>query len=158
MSNWTNDQIELLKKWWSEDVSASQIALRLGDWCTRNAVLGKAHRLHLPAKKKLKTSATTKVSRKPVGQHRKKSKPTETKTVRVSETIVKESVKDVTPSILRSLGLMELSDTTCRWPIGDPHHENFCYCGNDTDGKAYCTQHANLAYLPRQQKGGSTRV
>ena len=158
--NWTNEHIATLKRLWKQGLPTSQIALQLGDWCTKNSVIGKAHRLNLPGRQGLNTtptrSTTTRVPKRPVAQRRKKQKSAEPKATSAKETVVKEPTKrqrrrkasDVTMPVFRKLNLMELSNTTCRWPLGDPHHKRFCFCGNDTNNPPYCTYHAKLAFEP----------
>lgn len=133
--SWTDERVALLKKLWGEGKTAAEIASALGG-ITRNAVIGKAHRLKLsnrlspiqPATKKtIKTAANT-------------STPPEKKPV-------KAPVAAVHVPVGKRLPLSELTSRQCRWPEGDPREENFGFCGHGImPGLPYCAEHAKMAY------------
>src|SRR5262245_30193269 len=122
--SWTDERVALLKKLWVEGKTAAEIANALGD-VTRNAVIGKAHRLKL----------SNRVS--PIQQNKKpvvvaNKQPVERKIVRV---VVDENRKRV--------AMMDLKPRECRWPFGDPREENFGFCGcSAVAGLPYCPEHA----------------
>lgn len=126
---WTDDRIAKLKKMWEKGLSASQIAEELGE-VTRNAVIGKAHRLGLsgrpsPVKSKEKKKA--------------KSKPAPKK--------VKKEEKE------QLITLLMLTDRMCKWPIGHPGEEKFHFCGiKSVPGQPYCAEHSAIAYQERSSK------
>lgn len=171
--NWTDERVEKLKKLWSEGLSASQIAAQLGG-VSRNAVIGKVHRLCLPGRAKAggtTTTARTKrpapVAPRPAGNtfaSRMTAPRAATRTTGAA--VMKEDVEidaieqreeapasNVVVPMSRRLGLTQLTDRTCKWPIGDPMKEEFHFCGNDSpDTSPYCTFHAKLAYQPSAER------
>lgn len=132
---WTEERVELLKKLWTEGLSASQIARTMGD-VTRNAVIGKVHRLGLSGR------ATTSRADRPRRATIPKPKP---KPVVAEPEMISEA-KLPTGEFAT---VLTLSGTMCRWPIGDPGADDFHFCGNGTDGGApYCEAHSEMAYQP----------
>lgn len=168
--NWTDERVEKLKKLWSEGLSASQIAAQLGGGVSRNAVIGKVHRLNLPGRAKSggSTASTARTPKRSTAAPRAPSYNTArvaTRTVArpAGATMLKEEIEidsvqemDHKPSrhnvvvpISRRLGLTELTERTCKWPIGDPLKEEFHFCGSESpENSPYCTYHAKLAYQP----------
>jgi GcrA cell cycle regulator len=169
--NWTDERVEKLKKLWSEGLSASQIAAQLGG-VSRNAVIGKVHRLCLPGRAKAGGStATTARSKRPATSAPRAPNyaariTTRTVTRTAGATVMKEEVEidatedravvpagNVVVPMSRRLALTQLTDRTCKWPIGDPMKEEFHFCGNDSpDTSPYCTFHAKLAYQPSGER------
>ncbi|MBS0123818.1 GcrA family cell cycle regulator [Thetidibacter halocola] len=196
--SWTDERVELLKKMWSEGQSASQIAKELGG-VTRNAVIGKVHRLGLsnragaapapaapakPAEAKPKpapkTEAKPKAAPKPVAEE--EAEPVEEKpammTVSASppptparKQIIpagqplppQPSANEISPEALarvneiekkaKKLTLMELTERTCKWPVGDPATEDFWFCGLPVQqGKPYCDAHVGVAFQPMSSR------
>ncbi|MBA3042513.1 MAG: GcrA family cell cycle regulator [Alphaproteobacteria bacterium] len=164
--NWTDERVEKLKRLWSEGLSASQIAAQLGG-VSRNAVIGKVHRLNLPGRAKAGgSSAATRAAKRPAAAPRATTFASRvaTRTVaRASGTnMLKEEIEidgieeiAVAPSrgvvlpISRKLALTELTERTCKWPIGDPMKDDFHFCGCESaDTSPYCSYHAKLAYQP----------
>ncbi len=118
---WTDARIDVLRKLWTEGLSASQIAKELGENVTRNAVIGKAHRLGLEKRPSPVKSEKTKKPAAP-----------------------KKVVKKATSSMVT---LLDLTDRMCKWPIGHPGEENFHFCGkNSQAGMPYCSSHCREAY------------
>ncbi|CAN7191819.1 GcrA family cell cycle regulator [Rhizobium sp. LjRoot30] len=164
--NWTDERVEKLKKLWSEGLSASQIAAQLGG-VSRNAVIGKVHRLNLPGRAKAGSapaSART-PKRTPTAPRAPSFTPrVATRTVArpagatmVHEEMEVEGVEEtryvsksnVVVPISRRLGLTELTERTCKWPVGDPLKDDFHFCGGESpDSSPYCTYHQRLAYQP----------
>lgn len=125
--SWTDDRVNLLKQLWGEGKTAAEIAKALGEGVTRNAVIGKAHRLKL----------SSRVS--PIQQNTKKQKSEAPKPRRVVQPIPEFKGKGVS--------LVDLKPGMCRWPVGDPKEENFNFCGcKSLPGLPYCEHHAKLAY------------
>ena len=191
--SWTDERVELLKKMWSEGQSASQIAKELGG-VTRNAVIGKVHRLGLsnraggaaePAKpepkakpEKVETKparpAEPKVEEKPAPTAAATAKPEPAQPATPSparRAIIpagqplppQPSANEIDPAALakvgevekhaKKLGLMELTERTCKWPIGDPATEDFWFCGLPSQsGKPYCEAHVGVAFQPMSSR------
>jgi GcrA cell cycle regulator len=164
---WTDERIEILKKLWADGLSASQIATELGG-VTRNAVIGKVHRLGLSGRAKGSASTVPRV-RKPVTR----SSPARTiqqhttsyatrgnaalKPIMMTETALvalqDQRVEEVVVAMSRRISIMELRDGVCKWPLGDPMSADFVYCGADSEKTAvYCTCHSRMAYQPTQDR------
>ena len=140
--SWTDERVSTLKKLWGDGHTAAEIAKRLGG-VTRNAVIGKAHRLKL----------SNRVS--PIQQNKKPAnKNIERKVVdkiKAAPSVAKTSTPPVIkaePIISGELySLLELKPRQCRWPSGDPKEEAFGFCGENTiSGIPYCEEHAKVAY------------
>ncbi|MEM6666763.1 MAG: GcrA family cell cycle regulator [Pseudomonadota bacterium] len=166
--SWTDDRVELLKKLWIDGHSASQIAAQLGG-VTRNAVIGKVHRLGLSGRGKT-TNRTTTPRAKPARATRPATeRPRAPSAPTIGATALKiepdaapalapapvERSADVTtlPPKARKLSIMALNERVCKWPIGDPTSADFHFCGCDAQpGIPYCTYHAKLAYQPASDR------
>ncbi len=179
--SWTDERVEQLKKMWSEGQSASQIAKELGG-VTRNAVIGKVHRLGLsnragsaPAKPEKKTA---KADPAPAAKRAAKAdpKPAEEPAPRPAVTPTRKpiitagqplppqpSANEISPEALASvrevekkskkISLMELTERTCKWPVGDPATEDFWFCGLPVQqGKPYCEAHVGVAFQPMSSR------
>ena len=202
--SWTDERVELLKKMWGEGQSASQIAKELGG-VTRNAVIGKVHRLGLsnragaapapatgtaapaaatPAKPEAKAKPArpetkAKPASKPAPRAEEPNDPADedeedTRPVTVPHTrkaIIpagqplppQPSANEISPEALakvseiekkaRRLTLMELTERTCKWPVGEPATDNFWFCGLPTQaGKPYCEAHVGVAFQPMSSR------
>ncbi len=192
--SWTDERVETLKKMWGEGQSASQIAKELGG-VTRNAVIGKVHRLGLSnragsggnagktaAKEKAPSKpATPKPAPKPKAATTTKaapsSKPAEPEVQELDENGIpisaarraiipagqplppQPSANEISPEALakvseieksaKRIGLMELTEKTCKWPVGDPATDDFWFCGLGVQqGKPYCEAHVGVAFQP----------
>ncbi|MGD9670979.1 MAG: GcrA family cell cycle regulator [Hyphomicrobiaceae bacterium] len=156
---WTDERVELLKKLWSEGLSASQIAGRIGG-VSRNAVIGKVHRLGLSGR-----ATTTRMK-----SHRPRPRMSQTTAKRPqkarfaqvgnpalralyqpdAEPFVPAQEELVIPLKERK-SIQTLTECNCRWPIGDPQHSDFHFCGKTkVAGLPYCEFHARRAYQPPQ--------
>ena len=143
--SWTPEKQEKLKKLWKQGYTASQIATMLGD-TTRNAVIGKAHRLNLQARAK---------SKKPAYKaNEENNNVTENKTQKLGRKakfkalLLDKSFEQENPKKLE-----ELTDDTCRWPIGHPYEKNFYFCGRKSLEKLpYCKLHVLYAFQPKNAK------
>ena len=151
--SWTDERVELLKKLWSDGLSASQIAGELGG-ITRNAVIGKVHRLGLSGRAKSPSAG--------VARPRKARAPG---MMRVSRGAIRgntalahayEHELEPEPELIENIiplgqrrTILELNEDTCRWPIGDPGSPEFFFCGGHTvNGLPYCSYHSRVAYQP----------
>ncbi|WMT87634.1 GcrA cell cycle regulator [Pelagibacterium sp. 26DY04] len=174
---WTDERVALLKKLWMEGLSASQIAAELSGGVTRNAVIGKVHRLKLSARAKpasvtprakaprpaapRRPSApsgprgTASAAASAVSQRRTTSAPTMGATaLKIDAEMEMEAVVETTAKVAElfipveeRISLLQLTEKTCKWPIGDPMSSEFHFCGRDSDeGKPYCEFHSRRAY------------
>ena len=180
--SWTDERVELLKKMWGEGQSASQIAKELGG-VTRNAVIGKVHRLGLSnratssAKAEPKAKAAPKSEPKPKAAPkaaeaapRKEEEPAP-KPLPARKQIIpagqplppQPSANEISPEALakvsavekkaKKLSLMELTERTCKWPVGDPATDDFWFCGLPVQqGKPYCEAHVGVAFQPMSSR------
>ena len=187
--SWSDERVEKLKKMWGEGQSASQIAKELGG-VTRNAVIGKVHRLGLSnriggggttsdagAKAKAKPAApaksTAKAAPKAAPKPEKKEATPDVPAAPVSriKPIIpagqplppQPSTNEIDPAALakvnevekkaKKLSLMELTERTCKWPVGDPATEDFWFCGLPVQaGKPYCEAHVGVAFQPMSSR------
>ena len=141
---WTDEKVEKLKELWTKGHTASQIAEALGD-TTRNAVIGKAHRLNLEARAPSKHSGAS-VSRENK-QIRRGPAPTSRK-AKFQSILLDKNFEPENPKSLE-----ELTDTTCKWPIGHPNEEKFYFCGRKPEGEfPYCKLHVLYAFQPKGTK------
>ena len=142
--SWTNEKVEKLKELWSKGHTASQIAEMLGD-TTRNAVIGKAHRLDLEAR------APSKQSSAPKSRDNRQIKRTVAPTSRKAKFQSILLDKNFEPENPRSLE--DLTESTCKWPIGHPNEEKFYFCGRKPEGEfPYCKLHVLYAFQPKGSK------
>jgi GcrA cell cycle regulator len=144
--SWTEEREQKLKMLWEKGYTASQIAEMLGGGTTRNAVIGKAHRLKLAAR------ATSKQSKNPKKQATasdlKKEERYISRKSRFKSLLLDKNFEAENPKKLE-----ELSDKNCRWPMGHPNEENFYFCGrNPVEGFSYCKLHVLYAFQPKNQK------
>jgi GcrA cell cycle regulator len=173
--NWTDERVELLKKLWGEGLSASQIARQLGG-VTRNAVIGKVHRLKLSGRAKT-TSSPNRAKKTSSGAdeiQRTRTTATATAQLRTRPVVMGNTALKTEmlldgaaehryqtaeePNILvmptsRRLSLVQLGERTCRWPVGDPMLADFHFCGNEPrEASPYCTYHSKLAFQPASER------
>ncbi len=189
--SWTDERVETLKRMWTEGQSASQIAKELGG-VTRNAVIGKVHRLGLSnrvgegapevkpaspapvapaaaprAEPVVEAKVAPKPEAKPAAPAPKPEPRAEVSVLPVRKPIIpagqplppQPSANEISPEALAKVGevekhakkisLMELTERTCKWPIGDPATEHFWFCGLPSQqGKPYCDAHVGVAFQP----------
>ncbi len=162
---WTDDRVEMLSKLWAEGLSASQIATRMGG-VTRNAVIGKVHRLGLSGRgRPTKATRAKPVKQKPsMPRAPRNPMPVAGNTALKPATAMPAPEVKAEPSPVREVKIppgerrtiLTLTEHTCKWPIGDPGDRNFHFCGRKSDtGIPYCTEHAAIAYqvpLDRRRK------
>lgn len=163
---WTDERVELLKKLWAEGLSASQIAQRLGN-VTRNAVIGKVHRLGLSGRTTTSRPKTSRPRRRTASRTgaAARSAPafrtqggaalqawhdTDAEAEPVPRT---KPVEEVVIPIAERASILTLKENMCRWPIGDPAEEDFHFCGRPSgQGTPYCEVHERVAYQPPQTR------
>ena len=190
--SWTDERVETLKRMWTEGQSASQIAKELGG-VTRNAVIGKVHRLGLSNRNDEAEAAAAAPAPDPVSPIRPEPvveaapepeapeaepeveapapEPAPVAVFTPRRPIVpagqplppQPSANEISPEALasvrevekraRKLTLMELTERTCKWPIGDPATEKFWFCGlPSVPGKPYCEAHVGVAFQPMSSR------
>ena len=152
---WSNERIEQLRSLWHDGLSASQIAMQLGG-ITRNAVIGKAHRLGLtgrpsPIKNRPAGISRPRPARRPrverIAQPRIAASPQPRRIEPPPPAVELEDVPGAT--------ILTLTDRICKWPIGDPRHPDFHFCGRaSAEGLPYCADHARRAYQPPARRSG----
>ena len=144
--SWTDEKIEKLKKLWSKGHTASQIAEALGE-TTRNAVIGKAHRLNLEARATSKQSSISSATKQDSRRSRKANPPMSRKS-KFQSILLDKNFEPEKPTSLENL-----TEETCKWPIGHPDEENFYFCGRKPEGEfPYCKLHVLYAFQPRGTK------
>ncbi|WP_417249362.1 GcrA family cell cycle regulator [Celeribacter sp.] len=191
--SWTDERVEVLKKMWGEGQSASQIAKELGG-VTRNAVIGKVHRLGLSNRagsggnaKAAAPAAKAKAKAKPAApaaaKPKAKAKPAEPKVEAAPEATPKPAMSPARRAIIpagqplppqpstneipaealakvsevekkaKKLTVMQLTEKTCKWPVGDPATDDFWFCGLPSQpGKPYCEAHVGVAFQPMSSR------
>ena len=142
--SWDDEKVTKLKELWGKGNTASQIAEIIGG-ISRNAVIGKAHRLNLEARAPSKHSGAS-VSRENK-QIRRGPAPTSRK-AKFQSILLDKNFEPENPKSLE-----ELTDTTCKWPIGHPNEEKFYFCGRKPEGEfPYCKLHVLYAFQPKGTK------
>lgn len=154
LPKWTAERIELLTRMWNEGFYAQDISIALKGEFSRMAVIGKAYRLGLQSHASLRLQP-----RNPghPGKVKPERKPAQKKRTFVLRRQPHVPISDCPSGEL--IGLMALSDETCRYPVGDPHVDGFGFCGLSTvSGSPYCNEHEQLTRLPvgpvRINRGG----
>lgn len=157
---WTDDRVEQLKKLWEAGLSASQIAAELGN-ITRNAVIGKVHRLGLSGRAKSPSSSAPRQRKvRPAQQMMRINRPVSRGNTALAQAFEVEAEPDpiaydnVVPMSQR-LNLLQLNENTCHWPVGDPSSADFFFCGGKAlDSLPYCAHHSRVAYQPASARRG----
>ena len=146
---WTDERVETLKRLWLDGLSASQIAKQLGG-VTRNAVIGKVHRLGLsgraaPSQPSRQVLRTPRPPRPATHHHHAPRRTVEPRALPVPQAVIY-------PEEPGSATVLTLGAHMCKWPIGDPSSDNFTFCGRRSSDGPYCHDHAQVAYQPVQTK------
>jgi GcrA cell cycle regulator len=167
--SWTDERVELLRQLWLDGKSASQISAELGQGITRNAVIGKVHRLGLSGRAKSTSPAAPRVRQRPAASAPRTPLASRTSsgggghvvrgntalafsidTAIEAQPVFREDI--VVPMSLR-VTIVELKEAMCRWPLGDPTTAEFRYCGIQSGGSGpYCAHHGKMAYQPVQDR------
>lgn len=172
--SWTDERVETLKKLWQEGHSASQIAKQLG-CVTRNAVIGKVHRLGLsgraapsqPARPLFKAPRPARPAASSLGSGSGLGSSSgghgnvaASPIARRSEVTLSRAAPTPIVSLPEQPGtatVLTLGAKMCKWPIGDPSSDEFSFCGRRaSDGIPYCVEHSRVAYQPSQKKKKDT--
>jgi GcrA cell cycle regulator len=164
---WTDERVELLKKLWADGLSASRIAAELGG-VSRNSVIGKVHRLGLSGRAK-SASASVPRQRKPRVHHQhmmRIARPGVRGNTALAPMPVYEADLEPEPEVIENIipigqrcTILELTESTCRWPIGDPSAVDFFFCGGKTvEGLPYCGYHSRIAYQPVSERRREKRA
>jgi GcrA cell cycle regulator len=154
--NWTDDRVELLKRLWGDGLSASQIATELGG-ISRNSVIGKVHRLGLSGRAKSQPASAPR-------QRKARAHGTRMRIglagVRGNTALAAlhcyEQELEPEPELAENIipigqrcTILDLTDSKCHWPIGDPGSSDFFFCGGKAiEGLPYCGYHSRVAYQP----------
>jgi GcrA cell cycle regulator len=167
LMSWTEERVEQLKRLWAEGLSASQIAAALGG-VTRNAVIGKVHRLSLSGRAKPAAGAAPGLGRNArpsAGAPRRIARP-----LTAGNTALKAEyrpmrepapapMRELEPPVSQHATILSLNERMCKWPIGDPGREDFHFCGNQSrEGQPYCEYHARIAYQPVNDRRRERRL
>ncbi len=143
--SWTDEKVEKLKELWGSGSTASQIAEIIGG-ISRNAVIGKAHRLNLSAKIKTRTATSNQNfenSLEVKNNQLKKGRKSKFKSLIIEKDFEPEKPKQ----------LEELDENSCKWPIGHPDEKSFYFCGRSSlKDFSYCKLHLLYAYQPKGKK------
>ncbi len=143
--SWTEEKVESLKKLWGSGKTASQIAEIIGG-ISRNAVIGKAHRLNLSAKIKTRTATSNKNFENSLDENNIKNK--RGRKSKFKSLIIEKDFEPENPKQLE-----ELDDNSCKWPIGHPDESSFYFCGRTSlKDFSYCKLHLLYAYQPKGKK------
>lgn len=134
---WTEDRVEKLRELWDKGLSASQIAKELAEGVTRNAVIGKAHRMGLASRP---SPVKSDPAKRAAAAAKKKAAPK------------KEPAKVVAPATGK-VSILDLTESMCKWPIGHPGEANFHFCGKPSQPSfPYCANHCVEAYQVQQPR------
>jgi len=162
--SWTDERVELLRQHWMEGKSASQIASLLGHGLTRNAVIGKVHRLGLASRAKSPSSSSGHAAhRAPNAAHHAAPRPPTAHRILRGATALAvapqplaeaepEAFEGVVVPMSLRVTIVDLKEAMCRWPLGDPTSPDFRYCGSPVASGPYCMHHAQLAYQPAPER------
>ena len=143
--SWTEENVAKLKELWGKGNTASQIAEIIGG-ISRNAVIGKAHRLNLSAKIKTRTATSNKNFENSLEE--KNSKNKRLRKSKFKSLIIEKDFEPENPKQLE-----ELDENSCKWPIGHPDENNFYFCGRSSlKDFSYCKLHLLYAYQPKGKK------
>ena len=148
---WTEERVTLLRKLWAEGLSASQIAKQLTG-VTRNAVIGKVHRLGLAGR-----ATPSRPAKRPVRAQRPRiigpTAPRLARPANAAPLVVMPQLEPLRDESGRAASVLTINESTCKFPIGDPGDPSFAFCGRGSAANGpYCNDHARLAYQPSQAK------
>ena len=143
--SWTDEKVAKLKELWGKGNTASQIAEIIGG-ISRNAVIGKAHRLNLSAKIKTRTATSNQNFENSLDE--KQNKTRRSRKSKFKSLIIDKNFEPESPKQLE-----ELDENSCKWPIGHPDEKSFYFCGRSSlKDFSYCKLHLLYAYQPKGKK------
>ncbi|MEJ1157101.1 GcrA family cell cycle regulator [Prosthecomicrobium sp. N25] len=172
--SWTDERVELLKKLWADGLSASQIAAELGG-VTRNAVIGKVHRLGLSGRAKAPAPQAAQRPKKavPAVPAARPQRPA-AGPISIGATALKSEIMPVArpqpvaapriftladAPLVENASILQLTEQTCKWPVGDPGQDSFHFCARRSEaGIPYCGYHSRIAYQPVSDRRRDRRV
>ena len=147
--SWTDEKVSKLKELWGKGNTASQIAEIIGG-ISRNAVIGKAHRLNLSAKIKTRVGSSSKNYNRKIEESKIQSR--RGRKSKFKSLIIEKDFEPENPKQLE-----ELDENSCKWPIGHPDEKNFYFCGRSSlKDFSYCKLHLLYAYQPKGKKDDDT--
>ena len=143
--SWNDEKVEKLKELWGKGSTASQIAEIIGG-ISRNAVIGKAHRLNLSSK--IKTRNASSSQNFDNSSEEDSSKQKKGRKSKFQSLIIEKDFEPENPKKLE-----ELDESSCKWPIGHPEEQSFYFCGRSSlKDFSYCKLHLLYAYQPKGRK------
>ena len=143
--SWNDEKVEKLKQLWGKGSTASQIAEIIGG-ISRNAVIGKAHRLNLSSK--IKTRNASSSQNFDNSSEENSSKQKRGRKSKFQSLIIEKDFEPENPKKLE-----ELDENSCKWPIGHPEEQSFYFCGRSSlKDFSYCKLHLLYAYQPKGRK------
>jgi len=146
--SWNEQKVNKLKELWGNGSTASQIAEIIGD-ISRNAVIGKAHRLNLSSKIKTKNSSSQNFNN---NSEENNLKQKQVRKAKFKSLIIEKDFEPENPKKLE-----ELDEVSCKWPIGHPEEESFYFCGRSSlKDFSYCKLHLLYAYQAKGKKEETT--
>ena len=146
--SWTDEKVAKLKELWGKGNTASQIAEIIGG-LSRNAVIGKAHRLNLSAKIKTRTASSNKKFEE--FQSNQNSNSKRGRKNKFKSLIIEKDFEPENPKQLE-----DLDEKSCKWPIGHPNEKSFYFCGRSSlKDFSYCKLHVLYAFQPKGKKDDS---
>jgi GcrA cell cycle regulator len=143
--SWDDQKVAKLKELWGKGNTASQIAEIIGG-LSRNAIIGKAHRLNLSAKIKTRTATSNQSFESSMEEKSLKSK--KGRKSKFKSLIIEKDFEPENPKQLE-----QLDESSCKWPIGHPDEKDFYFCGRSSlKDFSYCKLHLLYAYQPKGKK------
>ncbi|MDB2311581.1 hypothetical protein N9V14_01895 [Candidatus Pelagibacter bacterium] len=143
--SWNEEKVEKLKELWGKGSTASQIAEIIGG-ISRNAVIGKAHRLNLSSKIKTRNTSSSQNFDNSLEENSSKQKVG--RKSKFKSLIIEKDFEPENPKKLE-----ELDESSCKWPVGHPEEESFYFCGRSSlKDFSYCKLHLLYAYQPKGRK------
>ena len=147
--SWNEEKVNKLKELWGKGNTASQIAEIIGG-ISRNAVIGKAHRLNLSSKIKTRNASSSQSFDSSIEENN--SKQRQVRKSKFKSLLIEKDFEPENPKKLE-----ELDESTCKWPVGHPEEESFYFCGRSSlKDFSYCKLHLLYAYQPKGKKEEST--
>jgi GcrA cell cycle regulator len=147
--SWNDEKVSKLKELWGKGSTASQIAEIIGG-ISRNAVIGKAHRLNLSSKIKTRNASTSQNFDN--NSEQDSSKIRQTKKSKFKSMLIEKDFEPENPKKLE-----ELDESSCKWPVGHPEEQSFYFCGRSSlKDFSYCKLHLLYAYQPKGKKEEAT--
>ena len=143
--SWNEEKVEMLKKLWGKGSTASQIAEVIGG-ISRNAVIGKAHRLNLSSKIKARNASSSQIFDST--SEGNNSKQRQGRKSKFKSLLIEKDFEPENPKKLE-----DLDESSCKWPIGHPEEASFYFCGRSSlKDFSYCKLHLLYAYQPKGRK------